>query len=159
MIKEKHPSIENLCRKFFEQRQSPQKDIPYTYFCDNQKDADECADLVLRGEKQATASLLWWYETKQETMPKVGDLFIVTNWAGEAICVTETTNIDIVPYNEITAAFAELEGEGDKSLEYWKKVHRDFFQRELADQDVSPSETMPIVCETFKVVCVADGKD
>ena len=158
-MKEKHPSIDKLISTFFEQRQEPPKDIPYTHFCDNKKDADECADLVLRGEKQATASLNWWYETKQETMPKVGDLFIVTNWTGEALCVTETTDIEIVPYNEITSAFAELEGEGDKSLAYWKKVHWGFFQRDLEKTTIEPSESMLIVCETFKVVCVADNTE
>jgi uncharacterized protein YhfF len=32
------------------------------YFCDNKKDADQCAELVVKGIKQATATSLWWYK-------------------------------------------------------------------------------------------------
>ncbi|MCT4606010.1 MAG: ASCH domain-containing protein [Marinisporobacter sp.] len=30
-----------------------------------------------------------------------------------------------------TEEFAKTEGEGDKSLKYWRKVHIDFFTREV----------------------------
>ena len=64
----------------------------------------------------------------------------------------EVMNIEVVRFNEVTPAFAELEGEGDKSLAYWKEVHWAFYSRELADTKYSPSEDMPIVCEEFRVV-------
>ncbi len=41
------------------------------------------------------------------------------------------------------------EGEGDRSLEYWRKVHRDFFKRELEEHGLSFDENMLVVCETF----------
>jgi len=39
------------------------------HFADNQSDANELADLVLRGRKLATASLLWEYETDDKRPP------------------------------------------------------------------------------------------
>jgi len=82
----------------------------------------------------------------------VGDLNIVTNWAGQAQCIIETTKVAIVPFNEITEQYAQLEGEGDKSLKYWRQVHWLYYHRELAQTRFIPRKDMPIVCEEFKRV-------
>ncbi|MGO1528704.1 MAG: ASCH domain-containing protein, partial [Senegalia sp. (in: firmicutes)] len=42
--------------------------------------------------------------------------------------------------------------EGDKSLEYWRKAHINFFSRELEKYDIEFSEDMPVVFEEFEVV-------
>ena len=147
-----HSSVEKLARQFFAATKKPPKRLESFYFCDNQKDANECADLVLQGIKRATASSLWWYELNNVALPKIADQYIVTDWEGLALCVIEVEKIEITPFNQITAKFAEIEGEGDKSLAYWKKVHWDFYHRELADTSYEPTEDMLIVCELFRVV-------
>ncbi|MCW8092001.1 ASCH domain-containing protein [Alteromonas sp. ASW11-130] len=147
-----HRSIERISQKFFNHSNLQQTELDSWHFCDNEIDANECVKLVLEGLKKATSPSLWWFQANNAALPKVGDFNIVTNWAGEAQCIIETTNVVIVPFNEITEEYAELEGEGDKSLEYWKRVHWDYYHRELAGTQFTPSEDMPIVCETFKVV-------
>ena len=124
------------------------------HFCDNEKDADECAELVLRGHKKATSPSLWGIEKRNESLPKKGDFNIVTDWSGKPVCVIETTSVVITQYDEISQQYAFEKGEGDKSLVYWKEVHWDYYQRELAEFGIEPSLTMPIVCEKFKVVKV-----
>lgn len=113
-------SVTQLWSEFLEQNpNNSQKETPLSfYFCDNKKDADECAELVIKGIKQATATSLWWFKKNNEPLPKVGDQYVVTNWDGRAKAVIEVTKIEQTPYNEITAEFAEIEGEGDKSLSY-----------------------------------------
>lgn len=44
------------------------------------------------------------------------------------------------------------EGEGDMSLEYWRKIHRVFFTEELKDLEKEFTEDMMVVCEEFEVV-------
>jgi uncharacterized protein YhfF len=122
------------------------------YFCDNDKDANECAELVVKGIKQATATSLWWYEINNEPIPKVGDWYIVTDWDGNAKAIVETTEVSLTPFNEITAEFAKIEGEGDKSLEYWKKVHKAYFTREMEPYGEKFSEDMIIIGEKFKMI-------
>ena len=122
------------------------------FFCDNKKAADECAQLVVDGIKQATATSIWWYETNNQHLPNVGDLYIITNWEGKAKAIIQTSNVEKVPFGEITQEFAEIEGEGDKSLEYWKKVHWAYFTREMKDRGTGPTEDMIIVCEQFKTI-------
>jgi len=48
--------------------------------------------------------------------------------------------------------YAKLEGEGDKSLAHWKKVHWDYYTRELEPFGRVPRESMIIVCEEFEKV-------
>ncbi|WP_440876773.1 ASCH domain-containing protein [Thalassotalea sp. PLHSN55] len=147
-----HPSISKICDDYFKSLSLAVKQLNYWHFCDNEQDADECAELVLKGVKKATSPSLWWFKANNEALPKVGELNIVTRWNGEAVCIIETLSVSIEPFNEITAKYAELEGEGDKSLRYWQKVHWDYYHRELASTNFTPNKEMPIVCEVFKVV-------
>lgn len=128
-----------------------QKPIAY-YFCDNKQDANECAKLVVKGIKQATATSLWWYKKHHEQLPKVGEQHIVTDWDGNAKAIIEITKVTQKSYNEITPEFAEIEGEGDKSLEYWQKVHKAYYMREMEPYGETFNENMIIVCEYFKTI-------
>ena len=147
-------SVENLWSDFIQENpENKNKETPISfYFCDNKKDADECAELVVKGIKRATATSLWWFEKNNEILPKIGDQYIVTDWDGNAKAVIETIKIEQVPYNKITSEFAEIEGEGDKSLEYWKRVHKDYYTREMEPYNEQFDENMIIVCEQFKTI-------
>jgi len=122
------------------------------YFCNHEKDANECAELVKKGTKKATASLHCLYEIENEPIPKVGDYVIITNWKGIAQCIIQITNIHTIPFKEVTTEFAAREGEGDKTLSFWRKVHRKFFTLELREHDKNFSEDMLVICEEFEVV-------
>lgn len=45
-----------------------------------------------------------------------------------------------------------MEGEGDKSLEYWRNVYIKFFTEELKEVGKQFNEDMNIVYEEFEVV-------
>ncbi|WP_462160174.1 ASCH domain-containing protein [Pseudoalteromonas sp. GB56] len=141
-----------MAAAYFQTVGQPQQTIESWHFCDNQDDADECAQLVLAGIKRATSSSLWWYEATNTALPQIGDLNVVTNFAGKAVCIIKTVAVDVVPYNQITEQYAFIEGEGDRSLAYWQQVHWPYYHRELADTGFTPCADMPIVCEQFEVV-------
>ncbi len=147
-----HLSIQQISNEYAAKLGVDILDLPHWHFCDNQHDADDCANLVVSGDKRATCHSLWGLEQRGEPLPQVGELNIVTNWAGEAICIIETTQVDIVPLNQISAEQAFIEGEGDKSLGYWQKVHWDYYTRELTELSLEPKPDMPVVFEQFRVV-------
>lgn len=122
------------------------------HFCNNQSDADELAELVKAGTKRATASLLEAYLAEGEPLPKGGEYSVIINWAGEAQCIIRTTQVDLVPYGDVSEAFAATEGEGDKSLAYWRCAHWPIFEREMEAVGKKPNDQMIIVCERFEVV-------
>ena len=122
------------------------------YFCADEENANLCADLVLEGEKRATAGLLWSYEAENEDIPEIGGLSVITNWDGEPQCIVEITSVEIKPFNKVSAEFAFEEGEGDKSLEFWRRVHWEFFSLECEEIGKEPTEDMPVVLEKFKIL-------
>nr|WP_299382497.1 ASCH domain-containing protein [Allomuricauda sp.] len=122
------------------------------HFCDNEKDANTCAELVCKDIKRATSHSLLGLQYRKETLPKIGDFAVVTDWAGKAKCVIRTTSVKLVPYFAIHAEHARLEGEGDKSLEHWQKTHWDYYTRELSEFNRTPRESMIVVFERFEKV-------
>ena len=60
--------------------------------------------------------------------------------------------VEVVPFDRVTHAHAAAEGEGDGSLEEWRRTHWEYYQRELAGTEFEPRDDMPIVCEYFTVV-------
>lgn len=121
-------------------------------FGDSDRMADELAQLVLAGVKRATASLAWTYEFEKRSPPAPGDLSIVKASSGVPLCIIETTAVDAVPFERVTAEFAATEGEDDGTLESWRRGHAAFFERECARIGRQPDPRMVVLCECFRVI-------
>jgi uncharacterized protein YhfF len=122
------------------------------YFGDNERDANELLELVLVGKKKGTSSLYELFEEESEKLPEIGDYSIITNWIGEPACIVITTDINIVPFSEISEEFAYKEGEGDRTLEHWKKIHWEFFKRLMESYCLTIQKSTLVVCEEFELV-------
>ena len=115
---------------------------------------DELAQLVKDGVKSATCSLHLFYELEKEPLPKVDDYSIVLNSKDEPVCMIRTSDVKIMPMNEVSQEFAYAEGEGDRTYDHWRKVHIEFFTNELTEIDGEFSEEMLLVCERFELIDV-----
>lgn len=115
-------------------------------------DADLLADLVLKGEKTATSSAYELYEIENEPLPESGGYDIILDSENRAICIIQIMNVYVTEFNKITSEHAFKEGEGDKSLNYWCKCHKKFFEECLNGVGKKFNENMKVVCEEFKVV-------
>ena len=113
---------------------------------------DILAQLVVHGEKTATASAYPLYEADKEPLPEVGSYSVVLDSKEEAVCVIQCTKVYVVPFNEVSENQAYKEGEEDKSLQYWRKVHSDLFKVWMDEAGLKFDDTMPVVCEEFKGV-------
>lgn len=142
---------EEMWREF---TQAHPTSAPYSawHFHHNQDDADHLAALVRTGKKRGTASCSYAYVKEDAPFPRADEYSVVTDWAGEAACVIQTLRVEIVPWRDVTADFAALEGEGDGSLDYWRQEHKPFFMRECEACGQSFTSEMPVVCEEFRVV-------
>lgn len=121
-------------------------------FGDSPELADELLDYVLNGPKRATATLLLTFERNSEHIPEVGEYSVVLDSTGKPRCVLRTFDVVVKPYREVDAAFAYDEGEGDRTLESWKRDHNEFFARQCERYGVEFEETMPVVFERFQLV-------
>ena len=119
---------------------------------DSPEMADELGELIARGIKTATCSALWEWEAEGNPIPQKGQITVVVNGEGHPLCIVETTEVTIRQYNEVDSDFAQAEGEGDFSLDYWREAHRNFFSRTLPKIGREFKEDMPLVCERFQVI-------
>ena len=83
--------------------------------------------------KTATCSAYDLYQVEGEPIPKEGDYSVILDSNSEAVCIVRTVKVYITEFHQVSEEHAYKEGEGDRSLEYWRKVHIDFLTRELAE--------------------------
>lgn len=121
-------------------------------FGDSSRLADELGALVANETKTATCSALWEYEAEGSPLPRAGEKLIVLDGKDEPLCIIETIEVEVRPYDEVDAGFAYEEGEGDRSLKYWREAHWNFFSCTLPKIGREPAPDMPLVCERFRVV-------
>lgn len=112
---------------------------------------DELANLVANGIKTATTSAAELYEPYEE-IPQVGEYNIILDGSGKPVCVTQTKVVETVPFNQVMVEHAYHEGEGDRSYEYWHRVHVEFFTDEYSEVNRTFNETVPVICEVFELV-------
>ncbi|MBC2183940.1 ASCH domain-containing protein [Listeria sp. FSL L7-0233] len=114
--------------------------------------ANELGALVMSGIKTGTSSLFYWYDQGGEMMPSVGSHVVLLDGEEEAMGIIKLIGVMIMPFNEVPETFAYLEGEGDRTLEYWRQVHTSFFMNECVELGIPFEEDALVVCEEFEVV-------
>ena len=115
-------------------------------------EADLLADLVLKGEKTATASAYDIYAVDNDPLPQEGTFDIILDSQNQAICIVEIIKVSVQPFNQVSAQHAFKEGEGDKSLAYWRQVHEDFFKDCLGEAGLTFTPDSKVVLEEFRKV-------
>lgn len=122
------------------------------YFGNTPEMAIELAGLVLSGTKTATASLQQTNRRQPDNAPVDGGYSVVTTFDGEPMCVIQTTEIRHIPFKDVDAAFANAEGEDDRTLESWRKCHWDYFIKEAAELGFPFDENSIVCCERFRLL-------
>ncbi|MDK6635662.1 ASCH domain-containing protein [Streptococcus mitis] len=115
-------------------------------------EADLLADLVLRGEKTATASAYDLYALEAESLPQEGTFDVILDSQNQTVCIVEITRVSVQPFNQVSAQHAFNEGEGDKSLAYWRQVHEDCFAEWLREAGLTFTPESKVVLEEFRKV-------
>lgn len=118
--------------------------------------ADELLRLVASGVKTATASSLWDFETTGEEVPLEGSFSIILDGRGVPKAVIRTTKLTVMAFSEVPAEHAYAEGEGDRTLATWRDIHERYWRAHL-ENDRGFEPDMPVLCEKFEVVFVAEG--
>jgi uncharacterized protein YhfF len=114
--------------------------------------ADRLGNLAKAGVKTATTSLMWSYEAEQAPVPRVGNISIILDGKGSPLCIIETVTVEIKAFDTVDERFACDEGEGDRSLVYWRQAHWEVYAADCAALGRTPTEDMPVVFERFRVI-------
>jgi uncharacterized protein YhfF len=105
--------------------------------------ADELLALVLAGKKTATC----WAASEGDKGAAIGKPWVVKDGQGRRRAVLETVELTRRGFGDVDPAFAFDEGEGDRSLAYWRPAHTHYFTGRGEF-----SETMDLYCERFRLV-------
>lgn len=133
-------------------RKQPPRYVESFAFGFTPADAREIAQLVLDGTKTATGSFLRAYDADKKPLPVVGDLWVVMAGSDAPVCIIETTEVRIVPFDEVTADYAWEGGEEDRSLASWRAIYWEYIERECQRIGLAPDAKAPLVMERFRVV-------
>jgi uncharacterized protein YhfF len=116
------------------------------------EEATAIAALVLQGIKTAGGSVKWVYEADGRDLPKLGDLNVVLDSDDCPVCIIETTEVRVLPFDEVDEQFAWDGGEWDRTLTSWREYYRSYIASGCARINREPTEKTPLVCERFRVV-------
>lgn len=121
--------------------------------------ASRLVHLVTCGSKRATAMWLRALEANGQTRPVPGMISIVTDAHGFPRCVIRTEETIELPFGQVNAELAALEGESDLTLESWRDDHRWYFGGEAEKYALSFDDNAPILMERFRVLHVIGRRD
>lgn len=142
----KTDSVQKFWREFCAENPGIREGTPYEVwsFHNDLDSSKELVRLVLSGKKKATASLME-DETDFGDGGTVGGYSVVTDFDGDPQCVIQTTEVRCLPFSEVDEQFAFDEGEGDRTLQDWRRGHRKFFTECRRDFH----ESMLVCCKRF----------
>ena len=145
--------VQSFWREFCAANSEVNADETYEvwFFHNNRESSKKLVELVLAGKKKATASLME-NEFDKGDGGIVGGYSIVTDLDGNPQCVIQTTEVCSVPFDKVDAQFAFDEGEGNRTLEYWRRAHRNFFSPYCREKGMEFDESMPICCKRFQLL-------
>jgi uncharacterized protein YhfF len=152
-------AVDRFSRRYFESigAQSPASPLDACSFGDSAEMADHLLALILSGTKRATAGAVADYEAEGSPIPKIGDLWLACDGEGEPRALLSTTEVRVGALDSVDAEFAWDEGEGDRSVEFWLRVHQEFFERRLRASGLAFASRMPVVFERFEIVFTEDN--
>ena len=93
-------------------------------------------DSLPPGQRKTDSYTAWYFGNNPRLANELGGL--VTQGTKTATCSL------LYEYEE--------EGEGDRSLEYWRQAHWNYFSPICTALGREASEDMPLVCERFRLV-------
>ena len=102
--------------------------------------------------KTATSSAYPIYVQYDEPLPQVGSYSIILDKQDHAVCIIQTTEVTIIPFDQVNDEHAYLEGEEDRTLDYWRKKYMQiFFTQEMENMGQQFHKDMLVVCENLKL--------
>lgn len=120
-----------------------QQDVEDWRFYGDKEESDKLFDLVMSGMKVATSCL-------NDDLVE-NNFSILTNWDKTRRVIIHTTKQYVASFDEVSQEHAFKEGEGDRSLKYWRKVHENIFKNQLMLENKVFDKKCLVKCEEFEV--------
>ena len=100
--------------------------------------------LILSGEKTGTFSL--------GEAPQVGEYCVITHFDGTPALLWRVTAVEVLPFDAISAAHVQVEGEALRDVEAWRQVHLAAWAAQLEGRSRAEIGATPVVAQRFVVI-------
>ena len=95
--------------------------------------------------------MLWALEADGKPLPKAGDHWIALDGRGEPFAVLHTDTAEMIPFDRVPEEYALWGGEGDLTIDYWRRIYWQYFVRECERIGRDANPKTPLVMERFSV--------
>jgi uncharacterized protein YhfF len=112
--------------------------------------ADDGAALILNGTKTLTSSPFW--DCPDGMIPFVGALGVLLDGSRRPCGIVETTQVEIMLFGAITEEMARAYGEGERTVEWWRRVMGAFYRASAARHNAILTDDTAHIWEWFTVV-------
>jgi uncharacterized protein YhfF len=107
--------------------------------------ADDGVMLILSGVKTLISSAFWDYPDGK--IPFVGALSVLLDGACRPRGIVETTRVEIMPFKTITEDMAHDYGEGERTVDWWRRAMGAFYQVSAARHGAGFTDYTPLIWE------------
>lgn len=114
--------------------------------------ADKLLALYLNGKKTAGSTLAAFYQAEGEALPNPGDYWLILDSTKAPRCLVQIVEVETFAFSEVPERVARAEGEGDLSLSFWRKAHREFFSLYIDEWGVTDLDSAEVVVEHYNVL-------
>ena len=124
-------------------------------------DADstrQVIELIRAGDKTGTFTLPWFVEHTDQPTPAVGDAIILVDFDGHPRLLVKLTDIEDVPFGEITTVHTQIDGTPVRDLAVWKPLHTQYWNGMLEPLGLRVSDDMPVWVEKFELLTPARAR-
>ncbi len=121
-------------------------------FAGSREITDDLIALYLSGKKTAGSSIEEDFISAGDDPPKIGNFWIVLNSTETPSCILKTEKIVRHKFRDVPVGIAMAEGEGDLTLEYWRRVHKEFYSPYLKKWGLESIEDATVITEFFTLV-------
>ena len=145
----------SYCQKYISSL--PANDVPVkpnisASFAGNKEITDDLLKLYLLRKKTAGSSIVEDFLSAGDPLPQAGNYWIFLNSKEEPACLLKTASIKIHKFFEVPVEIAIAEGEGDLSLEHWRKVHAELYAPFLKSWGLDSIQNATVITEFFSIV-------
>ena len=88
--------------------------------------------LIRERRKNGTAHLAMDFEINGIPSREAGDYWLIPDFDNRPLYLVKVVEIVTWAFAEVPLSWAEVEGEGDLSLRWWRDAHHDYFSRQCA---------------------------
>ena len=109
-------------------------------------------ELIRARDKTGTFTLPWIVARTEQPTPQVGDAIILIDFDGTPEMLIRLTEIQAVPFGEISEEHTAVDGTPVRNLAIWKPLHTQYWNGMLAPFHLEVTDDMPVWIEKFELL-------